>query len=256
MNFRLTTILFFTLVTLAWIANYLILFPFWVIYTLILLYVSMLILGSIFIEWNFYLHSINSINELENQEKQKENSKQICLTFDDGIHPVNTPKALEILAKQNVKAHFFLIGKNIIGNEHIVMKMKNDGHIIGNHSQYHLWNFDLQSSSQMCQELISTNEIIEKITGDKPTLFRPPYGVTNPNLKKAIQQCNMISIGWNVRSMDTIAKSKKHLLDKLIKKTKPNSIILLHERCDVTLEVLTEYMEHCKAQGYTFVTLK
>ncbi|HQW47605.1 MAG TPA: polysaccharide deacetylase family protein, partial [Chitinophagaceae bacterium] len=92
--------------------------------------------------------------------------------------------------------------------------------------------------------------------GEAPVLFRPPYGVTNPNLARAIKNTNMLSMGWNLRSFDTVAKSADQLLKKLIDNTKPNSLILLHERCDLTVEVLTEYIEYCLLEGYTFVTLK
>ncbi len=230
-------------------------FPIWVILILFTTYISLLILGSIYIGLNFYLHSICSVDEFPEFENNQADDKFICLTFDDGIHPVNTPKTLEILKKKNVKAHFFLIGKNIIGNEAILRKMHEDNHVIGNHSYWHHWNFDLQSGSIMAKEIEKTNQIVEKNIGKRTTLFRPPYGVTNPNLAKAINENKMISMGWNVRSMDTVAKSKEQLLNKLKNNTKPNAVILLHERCDTTIEVLTEYIDYCQAQGYKFVTL-
>ncbi|HMN33713.1 MAG TPA: polysaccharide deacetylase family protein [Chitinophagaceae bacterium] len=229
--------------------------PVWILFLSLFFIINTLVIGSIFIQYNFYIHSICSVQEFPDFKNSYPDEKRICLTFDDGIHRINTPKTLQILKEKNVKAHFFLIGKNIIGNEDILREMQHEQHVIGNHSYYHHWNFDLQSSEQMLSEIIHTNQLIEKTIKQKITLFRPPYGVTNPNLSKAIQQSNLKSMGWNLRSMDTTAKSKEKLLQKLIRKTKPNCIVLLHERCDLTVEVLTEYIEYCQQQGYKFVTL-
>lgn len=257
MKFRLSILISFVLFGLlmaGFLKGYI---PLWVLIVLVHIEILLLVLGAINIQWNFYIKSINSVDEFARFNKENTHSeKKICLTFDDGIHNVNTVKALDILKEKNVKAMFFLIGKNMNGNESILKRMHDEGHVIGNHSELHLWNFDLQSADKMAQEINNTNESIEKITGVKPNLFRPPYGVTNPNLAKAILQTNMLSIGWNLRSFDTVAKSGNDLLKKLKAKTKPDSIVLVHERCDVTVEVLTEYIDYCLEQGFTFVTLK
>ena len=213
----------------------------------IVFFISDLVLGAIYIQRNFYIKSINSLTP----KKQW----QLCLTFDDGIHAERTPMVLDILKEKQVKAVFFLIGKNIEGNEHIVKRMKDEGHQIGNHSYEHSAWFDLKSSQAMLEEIMKTNTILESIIGEKVTLFRPPYGVTNPNLAKAIRKSKLHSIGWSLRSMDTVAKSKEQLLDKLTKKTKPQDIILLHDRCQVTVDALTDYIDDCQRQGYTFVPL-
>jgi hypothetical protein len=63
-------------------------------------------------------------------------------------------------------------------------------------------------------------------------------------------------MGWNLRSLDTVAKTPEELLQKLKGKTRPNSLVLLHERCDITVDVLTDYIDYCLREGYTFVTLK
>ncbi|QLH44985.1 MAG: polysaccharide deacetylase family protein [Bacteroidota bacterium] len=93
------------------------------------------------------------------------------------------------------------------------------------------------------------------MTGQVCRFFRPPYGVTNPNLAKAIRKSGLQSVGWNVRSLDTTAKNKEELLHRLTRLTRPGSIVLLHDRCSVTAEALTEYIDYCVAEGYTFVTL-
>lgn len=221
---------------------------YWILLLPIVYYITNLVLGAIYIERNFYIKSQNHLYP-DNQ------NKEICLTFDDGIHAELTPKVLAILKKENIKAVFFLIGKNIKGNESILKRIKDEGHQIGNHSFEHNFWFDMKSSSKMTEDLLHCNETISKVTGQTPILFRPPYGVTNPNLAKAIKDLELKSIGWNVRSMDTVAKSKADLLAKLKTETKANAIILLHDRCKITIDVLTDYIDYCKQQGFTFVTL-
>jgi peptidoglycan/xylan/chitin deacetylase (PgdA/CDA1 family) len=228
----------------------------WLLILLLIGYLHLLVLGSIYIQWNFYLKSIHSVSDFFLDPQMPENKNKICLTFDDGIHATHTATILQILRNYNIQAHFFVIGKNIEGNEKLLNEMHQDGHQIGNHSFYHRWNFDLLSSSEMRKEIEHTNNSIQAVTGMKPHLFRPPYGVTNPNLAKAVQQTNMLSMGWNLRSMDTVAKSSVQLLNKLIHHTQPNSIILLHDRCEITVKVLTQYIDYCLAEGFTFVTLK
>ncbi len=222
---------------------------FWVFLPLIV-YVHCLVFGSIFIGLNFYVKSIHHLKDTPGIK-----STDICLTFDDGIHPIYTPQILDILKQYKISAMFFLIGKNIDGNESILERMHQEGHIIGNHSELHSFWFDLQSSSAMQSEIIRMNERIKNILGFTPTFFRPPYGVTNPNLAKAIKLSGMISVGWNLRSLDTVAKSKTDLLHTLKQKTKANQIVLLHDRCEYTAQALTDYIIFCKEQGFTFATL-
>lgn len=208
-----------------------------------------LIAGAINIQRNFYFYSQN--------ELPINSEKNICLSFDDGIHPINTVKVLDILKEHQIRAMFFIIGKNIAGNETILQRMIQEGHTIGNHSYHHSFWFDMKSSKTMRKEIELTNDKLVTLLGNlyKSKYFRPPYGVCNPALAKAILKSGMVSIGWNVRSMDTIMKSKDQLLQKLKLETKPGAIVLLHDRCEITIEALTDYIAFCKAQGYTFTTI-
>lgn len=221
----------------------------WVFIPLVL-YIHCLVFGSIFIGLNFYL---KSIHDLKGQQGIK--TTDICLTFDDGIHPIYTEQILDVLKQYQVPAMFFLIGKNLVGNESLLRRIYQEGHTIGNHSELHSAWFDLQPSSKMKAEITQMNERVKSILGFTPIFFRPPYGVTNPNLAKAIRETHMISVGWNLRSFDTIAKSKQDLLATLKQKTKANQLVLLHDRCEFTAEALTDYIIFCKEQGFTFATL-
>lgn len=180
--------------------------------------------------------------------------KEVALTFDDGP-AAPTGIILDTLDKEKVKATFFLIGKHIAGNESLVKRMKDSGHSVGNHSFHHGTGFDWQSATAMQQELEQTNTAIESVTGTPVTLFRPPYGVTNPNLAKAVTRSGLKSIGWNLRSMDTIAKDETKLLRRMLRQVKPGSIILLHDRCAITANILPALIQELKKRGYTFTTV-
>lgn len=229
-------------------------YSYWWVTVIILGYIFILFLGSVFVRWNFYLKSQLTLPILQvkfdkGQFNIIKNTKQIALTFDDGPGEY-TEQILDILKKENVQASFFLIGNNIAGKEELVKRMKEEGHIIGNHSYDHGRKFDWQSSRLMIQEIEQTNQLIEDITGEKPRYFRPPYGVTNPNLAKAIRATEMKSVAWNVRSFDTMAKSEEKLLKRILKLAKPNAIILLHDRCEITAKILPQLIFDLKAKNY------
>lgn len=213
-----------------------------IIFTFI--YISLLVLGAINIQWDFYIRSLH----------HGKNKKWITLTFDDGP-ATETSAILDILKEQQVAATFFTIGKNVRQYPEIAKRWHNEGHLIGNHSYNHGFNFDWQSTAKMQEEIKATNVVIEKITGIKTKLFRPPYGVTNPNLARAIRQCEMHSIGWSIRSFDTTAKDPEKLLARILQKTKGGDIILLHDSMSITGNILTEMIVKLRQKGYSFVRL-
>ncbi len=230
---------------------------FWLL-ALTVSYIMLLVLGSIFIQWNFYLRSYNKLDAFfpnGRAEKPRHDAKlSIAITFDDG--PADyTGEILDILKMHEVPATFFLIGKNIKGKESVVARMHQEGHAIGSHSYYHGFNFDWQSASAMEEEIRAANKAIGQITGTQIGLFRPPYGVTNPNLAKAIGKTGMISVGWNLRSMDTIARDEKDLMERILRQLKSGSIILLHDSCAITARILPDLLQAIKARGYTAIAL-
>jgi peptidoglycan/xylan/chitin deacetylase (PgdA/CDA1 family) len=208
----------------------------------VLVYVHLLVLGAIYIRWNFYLFSFS----------KGKNKQQIALTFDDG--PAGeTAAILDILKEQKVPAAFFSIGKNAAAHPELVKRWDAEGHLVGNHSYNHGFNFDWQCAKKMLQEIDDTNRFIQQTIGKKPRLFRPPYGVTNPNLARAVKMAGMDSIGWNIRSFDTKAKDPQQLLDRIVQKLRGGDIILLHDSMGITKEILTELIAQARKKGFTFV---
>jgi peptidoglycan/xylan/chitin deacetylase (PgdA/CDA1 family) len=214
---------------------------FWYLIIWIKLFAIIQFCGAYFIGLNFHLKSINSLDTFE---------KKVLLTFDDGPH-TNTIKVLEVLKKHNVKAVFFVIGKNIQGNEAILKEIVTDGHQIGNHSfSHHNW-IDVWSTNKVTEDFATCQKLLEQYQLQSK-LFRPPYGVTNPNIAKALKQLNLQSIGWNVRSYDTSIKDVEKIKQRVISQLKPGAIILLHDRLDFMPELLEILIPAIKQKGYSF----
>lgn len=214
---------------------------FWYLIIWIKLFAIIQFCGAYFIGLNFHLNSVNSLNT---------NEKKVLLTFDDGPH-ANTVKVLEILKKHDVKALFFVIGKNIPGNEAILKQVVADGHQIGNHSFSHHNFIDLWSTKKVTDDFKSCQQLIEQYQ-PQANLFRPPYGVTNPNIAKALKQLNLKSIGWDVRSYDTSIKDVEKIKQRVLSQLKPGAIILLHDRLDFMPELLETLIPAIKEKGYGF----
>ncbi len=197
--------------------------------------------GAYFIGLNFHITSVNSLNT---------NEKKVLLTFDDGPH-ANTIKVLEVLKKHDVKAVFFIIGKNIQSNEAILKQIVADGHQIGNHSfSHHNW-IDVWSTKKVTEDFVACQKLIEQYQ-PQSKLFRPPYGVANPNIAKALKQLNLQSIGWNVRSYDTSIKDIEKIKQRVLSQLKHGAIILLHDRLDYMPELLETLIPAIKEKGYGF----
>ena len=215
---------------------------------LILLFAYSLLLfyGCYYIGSNFFIRVICSA---------KTNDKVIALSFDDGPNATNTANILALLKETGVQAAFFCIGKNIENNKTIVKQAFAEGHLIGNHSFGHHFWFDMLPAKKMLEDLQTANKAISDVIGKQPILFRPPYGVTNPNLAKAIIKGNFTPVGWSVRSMDTVIKDQNVLLEKITKKVKPGAVFLFHDTCKTTLAILPAFINYARHNGYQIIRL-
>ncbi len=182
--------------------------------------------------------------------KANTNEKVVALSFDDGPHPMYSAPILDTLNKYNVPATFFCIGKNISGNEHLLQRIKNEGHITGNHSYSHHFWFDMFGSKKMLADMQQMDDTVMNTIGMRPVLFRPPYGVMNPNLAKAIKKGGYTPIGWSIRSFDTAIKDKQKLLSRITGQMKAGDIILLHDSMEITASILPELIVQIQNKGF------
>lgn len=246
LNFRKMNLLFIGLLLLSMAGNVVYVVPVYVYIILAGVYLSVLIYGCYYVGSNFFIPVICSA---------KTDKKVVALSFDDGPIAGNTPVILQTLKDNNAEAAFFCIGSRIAGNEAIFKQIHDEGHIIGNHTfSHHFW-FDMFSAEKMLADMRMMDKAMDSVNGKTPKLFRPPYGVTNPNLKKAIIQGNYIPVGWSMRSMDTVIKDEKKLLNKVTGKIKPGAIFLFHDSSNATVAMLPAIIKHIRANGYEIIRL-
>jgi peptidoglycan/xylan/chitin deacetylase (PgdA/CDA1 family) len=205
----------------------------------------MLALGASLIGLNFFIPA---------RHYGDRKARQIALSFDDGP-TTYTEAILDVLKEEEVPAAFFSIGHRAEQAPDVVRRWHQEGHLIGNHSYTHSVHFAWKRRKQMMVEIKRTNELIQKIIGVTPLLFRPPFGVTNPELSHAVNLTGMHTVGWSLRSLDTASKSADQLLQKLLRKVKPGDVILLHDSVANTASILTAFIKACRQKGFTFVRL-
>jgi peptidoglycan/xylan/chitin deacetylase (PgdA/CDA1 family) len=203
--------------------------------------------GSTFIASNYHVKTYCN-NVLETKKK-------IAITFDDGPHEM-TVLVLDVLKKYNAKATFFCIGKNIEVHPNILKRTIAEGHTVGNHSYSHSPFFDFYRKNQVLAEIQQTDVLIESVLGRKAILFRPPYGVTNPSIRRALAVTKHKTIGWNIRSLDGVVKKEDFLLDRIKKGIKPGGIVLLHDTSIQTVNVLEQLLSFLKKNNYRVVPLE
>ena len=246
LNFRNTNAVFIlTLVVLVGL-NFRYDIPFWSYILLFIVYSLIVFYGCYNVGSNFFIKIICSA---------KTEKKEVAISFDDGPVINYTPAILEILQQDNIKAAFFCIGNRIKGNEALLKRLHEEGHIIGNHSYSHATWFDLFPHKKMSADLTMMDDETKRVTGLTPRLFRPPYGVTNPNVRKAIVNGSYTAVGWSVRSLDTVIKNEEKLLERITRSIKPGDIFLFHDTSKTTLNILPTFINHLHKNGYSIVRL-
>jgi peptidoglycan/xylan/chitin deacetylase (PgdA/CDA1 family) len=247
LNFRSTSIAFILAVCVIALLHYFSGISLWWLILPVLVYKAFIIYGSATIQSDFYIKALCNSGISE---------KEIAITFDDGPNAEFTPKVLSLLGKHNAPATFFVIGKNIRGNEEIIKQIDSAGHIIGNHTFSHSFFIDLKSKNGFIYELDATSDIIFNIIGKRVKLFRPPYGVTTPNLARASRALKYDIIGWNIRSLDTTKDDKLTVQKRIEKQLKPGAIILFHDTSAKTVEVLEQTLNFAQQNGFKIVTIE
>lgn len=143
--------------------------------------------------------------------REKTDRKVVYLTFDDGPHPSETERVLDVLRERGARATFFMIGSKVSGNEAVLRRMLEEGHALGLHTYSHAGTFPLLSFDKMLADVNEGKRAVESVAGKKISLFRPPFGVTNPTISKVVRTLGMQTVGWDVRSFDTMfCKSSEH----------------------------------------------
>ena len=201
-------------------------------------------------------YSISSGRYLKSLCRNKNTNSYIAITFDDGVDPNITPKVLDILKRYNAKATFFIIGKYAVSYPQIVKRIVDEGHDIGNHSYYHKGCFPMQKSADIYKEIQQCNNALKQASGKEIELFRPPFGVTNPMIGAAVRRSGLQSIGWSIRSLDTIGQCIDKVERRVIRQIKAGEIILLHDNREGADLLLDRLLNQIQNKGLEAVTIK
>lgn len=183
--------------------------------------------------------------------------KKIALTFDDGPHPVKTPKILDILEKHGVRATFFIVGSLAEYHPEIVKKEADMGHELANHSYTHP-RLSKLTVEGIKAEIAKTDGIIKKAAGVTPRLFRPPEGAYSSDIVKIAAEMGKETVIWTVDTLDWAKTPCEKIVENVKANVTSGSIILFHD-CTrdgtFTAEALEVLLPFLKAQGYEFVTV-
>lgn len=220
--------------------------PFMYYTSLVLVYAGICTYGSFVLSAEFFLPVL---------WRGDGSGRKIAITFDDGPIREKTEHILDILAQHQVKAAFFCIGSRIRGNEDILSRIGQDGHMIGNHTFYHRPAFGFLSTKQITDELNATDRAVERVIRQKPRFFRPPFGVSNPMVRRAAELGSYRTIGWSIRSFDTIIKDPAKLLKRIVQSPVSGDIVLLHDYSESTISMLPDLIAYLKRNNFQIVRL-
>jgi len=185
------------------------------------------------------------------KEQEGTETKKIALTFDDGPHPYYTEQLLDGLKERDVCATFFVTGEHAELYPDIIERMKEEGHLIGNHTYSHM-QLRTGSLDAFKEELIRTNEIISGITGEEVLFVRPPYGTWEKSLEAEL---NMFPVLWTIDPLDWCSDNADGVTRKVLSKAKENAIILMHDSYASTVTAALRVVDELQEQGYEFVTV-
>ncbi len=179
--------------------------------------------------------------------------EKICsLTFDAAWDDADTDQLIEILDRYGVKATFFVVGSWVEKYPQSVKKFADHGHEIMNHSDTHP-HINQLSEEKVKEEILGCADKIEAITGKRPTLFRGPYGEYNNTVIRAAKSLGHTVLQWDVDSLDWKDLDTDDIVTRVIKRTKPGSIMLFHNGAKNTPAALPKIIEKLQTDGYKFV---
>ncbi len=180
--------------------------------------------------------------------------KCIALTFDAGPGK-DTPRLLDILKEKRVPATFFLLGKKHVDRyPKVVARIAAEGHEVANHTWTHQILTDLDEA-EVRDELSRTQEAIEKITGRKPTLMRPPQGRTDDMVSDVSRELGLAQILWSITAKDYSTTDSALIRQRVLEQAHGDGIILLHDIYDGTVPAVPSIIDELKRRGFTFVTV-
>ena len=179
-------------------------------------------------------------------------TKYVALTFDDGPRQGTTDRLLDGLRERGASATFFLVGEQAERYPELVKRMKAEGHQVGNHTWSHM-RLEGASAAVIQEEVGKNEELLETLLGGSGYWLRPPYGLITPGTEKLIQ---VPMVKWSVDPRDWESKDTEKVVRAILKDVKPNSIILLHDIYDTSVDAAFKVVDTLETQGFCFVTVE
>lgn len=190
-------------------------------------------------------------------------TKQLALTYDDGPNDPHTLRLLEVLAKHNVSATFFLVGRYVKHSPDIVRELIQAGHVVGNHTFTHPL-LTLKSAAEVRKELSDCRFALQDAVGQHSNLFRPPFGGRRPAVLRVARELGMEPIMWSVTGHDWTAPPAAEIEKKVSAQIRGGDVILLHDGGHIqmgadrsqTVLATDHLISRYKSEGYEFVTIE
>ena len=186
--------------------------------------------------------------------------KVLYLTFDAGYENGCTEKILDILKEQQVPAAFFLVGNYLEKNADLVRRMVAEGHIVGNHTMHHYDMSKLTTKEAFQKELTDLEALFQEVTGQQmPKFYRPPQGLYSEENLKMAQELGYRTVFWSLAYVDwnnDAQPSREEAFARLLPRTHPGAVVLLHSTSRTNAEILEELIGKWKEEGYTFSSVE
>ena len=190
-------------------------------------------------------------------------AKQMALTYDDGPNDPHTPRLLEVLAKHNVKATFFVIGRYVQRRPDLVRELVKAGHVVGNHTFTHP-HLAVSAAVETTNQLEECQRAVQEVSGEAPRLFRPPFGSRRPATLRIARSMGLEPVMWNVTSWDWKMPPADKIVQICMRQMRGGDVILMHDGghrafgADRSRTVLAteRLIERHKSEGYEFVTIQ
>jgi peptidoglycan/xylan/chitin deacetylase (PgdA/CDA1 family) len=184
------------------------------------------------------------------------NKRLVALSFDDGVSP-ETQHLFEILRQHHATATFFLIGHLVPGHRNLLRAMIGDGMEFGNHSYSHPSNL-AELGPLATRQLGKTSNVIQRVSGFRPCLFRPPYGVVSPDLVQRAKELGMTTVKWKIDSGDYLHPGVEVITQRVLNQVRPGYIVVMHDNPNThgqTVQALPTILKDLAARGYKVVTI-
>jgi peptidoglycan/xylan/chitin deacetylase (PgdA/CDA1 family) len=192
-------------------------------------------------------HAYNSVNTSQ---------PVVAISFDDGPHPELTPKLLDILKARNIRATFYVIGRNVEAYPEIARRIVAEGHEIANHTWSHP-SLTKIGAAGVAREIKRTTEVIQRVTGVTPTTMRPPYGATNASINRRMNEEFGLRVAmWSVDPQDWKYRNAQRVANHLATQTKAGDILLAHDIHPSTIAAMPPALDALLAKGLRFVTVE